>query len=225
MKQKTEEIAAKKRKPVGEIKYQLSLNEEQKEAKRIILENPVTVVKGAAGSGKTLVACQVAIDSLFKREVNKIVICRPAISKEEIGFLPGNADEKLMPYLQPVLDNFYKLYSKDKIDQLISERIIEIIPYAFMRGHTFTNTFIIADESQNLDQDFMELILGRVGIGSKLVNCGDTSQIDLKNKRDSGMHYVAALEAKVEGFKIITLKQNHRHPIVAKLLEVLAELK
>lgn len=214
-----------KRKPVGDIKFQITLNDEQKEAKRLILENDVIVVKGQAGSGKTLIACQVALDMLFKRDVERIVICRPAISKEEIGFLPGSANDKLQPYMQPVLDNFYKLYNKEKIDALIVDRKIEIVPFAFMRGHTFTNTFIIADEAQNLSFEFMELILGRLGLGSKLVICGDASQIDLKNKKDSGIHYVTALEARVPGFKIFTLKKNHRHPIVAKLLEVIQELK
>jgi len=210
MEQQTPLKSTGKRKPVGDIKFQITLNEEQKEAKRLILENDVIVVKGQAGSGN---------------DVDRIVICRPAISKEEIGFLPGSANDKLQPYMQPVLDNFYKLYNKEKIDALIVDRKIEIVPFAFMRGHTFTNTFIIADEAQNLSFEFMELILGRLGLGSKLVICGDASQIDLKNKKDSGIHYVTALEARVPGFKIFTLKKNHRHPIVAKLLEVIQELK
>jgi len=214
-----------KRKPKGDIRFHVTLNDEQKEAKQIIIDNAVTVLKGQAGSGKTLIACQVALDSLFKKDVERIVICRPAISKEEIGFLPGSANDKLQPYMQPVLDNFYKLYNKEKVDALILDRKIEIIPFAFMRGHTFTNTFIIADEAQNLSFDFMELILGRLGLGSKLVICGDASQIDLKNKKDSGIHYVTALEARVPGFKIFTLKKNHRHPIVQLLLDVITELK
>lgn len=214
-----------KRKPKGPIKFAISLNEEQREAKRLIVENTVTVLKGAAGSGKTLVACQAALDMLFKKEINRIVICRPAISREEIGFLPGTANDKLQPYLQPVLDNFYNLYNREKIDNLIKEGVIQIVPFAFLRGHTFTNTFIIADEAQNISYLLMELILGRIGLGSKMCICGDSTQIDLRDKKESGFHFIQSLDSKVPGFKTFMLKQNHRHPIVAQILEVLNEMK
>jgi phosphate starvation-inducible PhoH-like protein len=214
-----------KRKIKGEIKFLIPLNDEQKEAKRIILENDITVLKGMAGSGKTLVGAQVALDMLFRKEIERIIICRPAISKEEIGFLPGTASDKLGPYLQPVMDNFYRLYNKDKIDELVKEGKITIVPFAFMRGHTFSNSMIIADEAQNISFSFLELLIGRLGLGSKMVICGDSSQIDLKDRKESSFNYLNILEKEVEGFKVFTLKKNHRHPIVEKLLEVIKELK
>lgn len=123
-----------KKKIKGEIKFKLSLNEEQKEAKQTILENPVVLIKGMAGSGKTLVACQVALDLVFKKEMNKIIITRATVSKEDIGFLPGDLKEKMDPWLAPIYANLYLLYDKEKIDKMVLENQIEIVPFAFMRG-------------------------------------------------------------------------------------------
>lgn len=212
-----------KKKPKGPIKFQLTLNEEQKEAKEIILNNPITVLKGMAGSGKTLLACQVALDMLFKRDVKKIVITRPTVAREEIGFLPGNLKEKLDPWLAPIYSNLYLLYSKDYVDKLLDEGVIEVLPFAFMRGRTLVDSFIIVDEAQNVSHNQTEMIMSRLGLGSKMVICGDTSQIDLKNKKESGMAFLSTLENKVKGFRIVTLKQNHRHAIVPEILEIYKE--
>lgn len=214
-----------KRKPKTAIKFAISLNEEQKIAKALILENTISILKGKAGSGKTLLACQVALDLFYNREIEKIVICRPAVSKESLGFLPGTADDKLMPYLQPVLDNFYKLDKKEKIDKLMKDGVIEIIPFAFMRGHTFTNSCIIVDEAQNLIDDFTELVLGRLGLGSKMIICGDISQTDLYHKKDSGLNFLEELAQKIIGFSLIELKTNHRHPIIEQILKVYEKRK
>ena len=132
------------------IKFRLELNEEQKEAKQTILENPVVLIKGMAGSGKTLVACQVGLDLVFKKEMNKIVITRATVSKEDIGFLPGDLKEKMDPWLAPIYSNLYLLYDKEKIDKMVTENQIEIVPFAFMRGRTFPNCFVIVDECQNI---------------------------------------------------------------------------
>lgn len=212
-----------KRKPKGDIKFNLTLNDEQKDAKRIIMTAPITVLKGMAGSGKTLLACQIALDMLFKREIEKIVITRPTVAREEIGFLPGNLKEKLDPWLAPIYSNLYMLYDKEKIDRLLDDGTIEVLPFAFMRGRTLVNSFIIVDEAQNVSHNQTEMIISRLGLGSKMVICGDTSQIDLKNKKDSGMGFFKQLENRVEGFKIIELKQNHRHSIVPKILEIYKE--
>lgn len=212
-----------KRKPKGEIKYNIDLNEEQKNAKKIILENDITVLKGQAGSGKSILACLIALDLYNRREIEKIIICRPAVSKEEIGFLPGGADDKLQPYIQPIHNNFYKLYNKQKIDEMIKDGIIQMIPLAYMRGHTFQDSFILVDETQNLVHTQTELVIGRLGMRSKMVLCGDTSQVDLKNKKESGLSFLSSLEGRVNGFKVITLKENHRHPIVAEVLNIYKE--
>ena len=220
-----EESFKEKRKPKGEIKFRLSLNEEQKEAKQIILNNPVTLIKGMAGSGKTLLACQIALDMVFKKEMDKIVITRPTVSKEEIGFLPGDLKEKMDPWLAPIYSNLYLLYDKDKIDKMVQENQIEIVPFAFMRGRTFPNCFVIVDECQNITGPQTEMMLGRLGRGGKIVFCGDLAQVDLKSKKDSGIGFFPRLEERIKGVRIITLKKNHRHEIVEEILKVYDEFR
>ena len=186
----TDEVFTQKRKPKNPIKFQLQLNEEQKLAKALIVENPVVVLKGMAGSGKTLVAVQAALDMLFSREVEKIVITRPTVAKEELGFLPGDLKEKMDPWLAPIYHNLYMLYGKEKVDKELEQGNIEIVPFAFMRGRTFVNSFVIVDEAQNVTHDQMETVLGRLGKGSKMVICGDLAQIDLKVKKDTGFSFL-----------------------------------
>ena len=215
-----DEIFKSKKKPKNPIRFNLQLNEEQKQAKEVILNNPITVIKGMAGSGKTLITVQVALDLLFNKEIEKIIITRPTVSKEEIGFLPGDIKEKMDPWLAPIYHNLYLLYNKEKIDKEIADGRIEILPFAFMRGHTFVNSFVVVDEAQNVTHTQMEMILGRLGKSSRMVICGDLAQIDLKDKRQTGFSFLTRLEEHVKGFKIITLLQNHRHEIVEPILEV-----
>ena len=215
-----DEIFKAKRRPKNPIKFNISLNEEQKAAKEIILSNPVTVLRGMAGSGKTLVAVQVALDLLFTNQVEKIIITRPTVAKEDIGFLPGDIREKMDPWLAPIYHNLYLLYSKDKIDKEVEEGRIEILPFAFMRGRTFVNTFVIVDEAQNVTHTQMEMVLGRLGMNSWMAICGDIAQIDLKDKRQTGFSFLNRLEEQVKGLRVVTLLQNHRHPIVEPILKV-----
>jgi phosphate starvation-inducible PhoH-like protein len=214
-----------KRKPKGEIKFKLTLNEEQKEAKQTILDNPVTLIKGMAGSGKTLLACQIALDLVFKREMDKIIITRPTVSKEEIGFLPGDLKEKMDPWLAPIYSNLYLLYDKEKIDKMVLENQIEIVPFAFMRGRTFPNSVVIVDECQNITHQQTEMMLGRLGKGGKMIFCGDLSQVDLKSKKDSGISFFTRLEENIKGVRIIILKKNHRHEIVEQVLKTYEEFR
>jgi len=216
----TDEVFVSKRRPKGPIKFNVTLNEEQKEAKSLILNSPVTVLKGMAGSGKTLVATQVGLDLLFRKQVEKIIITRPTVSKESIGFLPGDIREKMDPWLAPIYHNLYMLYNKDKIDKEIEKGTIEIVPFAFMRGRTFLNSFVIVDEAQNVTHPQMETVIGRLGKGSKMVICGDLAQIDLKDKRETGFSFLARIEEQVEGFVTHSLEHNHRHDIVAPILKV-----
>lgn len=203
------------------IKFQVSLTEEQKHAKARILENKITVLKGAAGSGKSMVAAQAALDALFKRDVEKVILTRPAVtSGEDIGFLPGDKDAKLAPYTAAIYDNMYRLYNREKIDKEIMEGRIEVIPLAFMRGRNLTNCFVVVDEGQNITDRQMELLLGRICSGSRMVICGDTAQIDLKDKRQSGFKFICDNLNSVSGFEVITLKTNHRDPIVEEILKV-----
>ena len=216
----TDEVFVSKRRPKGPIKFNVTLNEEQKEAKASILNYPITVLKGMAGSGKTLVATQVGLDLLFRKEVEKIIITRPTVSKEDIGFLPGDIREKMDPWLAPIYHNLYMLYSKEKVDRELEKGNIEIVPFAFMRGRTFLNSFVIVDEAQNVTHTQMETVIGRLGIGSKMVICGDIAQIDLKDKRETGFSFLARIEEQVEGFITHSLQHNHRHDIVAPILKV-----
>jgi phosphate starvation-inducible PhoH-like protein len=216
----TDEVFAPKRRPKKPIKFNVHLNDEQKQAKALILDNPITALKGMAGSGKTLVATQVALDLLFTKQVDKIVITRPTVSKEDIGFLPGDIREKMDPWLAPIYHNLYMLYNKEKVDKELENGNIEIVPFAFMRGRTFVDSFVIVDEAQNVTHNQMETVIGRLGRGSKMVICGDMAQIDLKDRRETGFSFLARLEENVEGFKTASLEQNHRHSIVSPILEV-----
>jgi len=216
----TDEVFVPKRRPKKPIKFNVQLNEEQKVAKSNILESPITVIRGMAGSGKTLVATQVALDMLFTKQVEKVIITRPTVSKEDIGFLPGDIKEKMDPWLAPIYHNLNMLYNKEKIQKLLDEETIEIVPFAFLRGRTFVNSFVIVDEAQNVTHSQMETVIGRLGKGSKMVICGDMAQIDLKDKRETGFSFLARIEEQVEGFKTASLEYNHRHQIVAPVLEV-----
>ena len=216
----SDEVFRRKGRPKNPIKFNVTLNDEQKEAKAKILDNPITVLKGMAGSGKTLVATQVALDMLFTKQVDKVIITRPTVSKEDIGFLPGDIREKMDPWLAPIYHNLHALYNKEKIEKELEAETIEIVPFAFMRGRTFVDSFIIVDEAQNVTHSQMETVLGRLGKGSKMVICGDMAQIDLKNKKDTGFSFLSRLEEHVEGFKIVSLLKNHRHDIVSPMLEV-----
>ena len=211
----------KKRKPRNQIKFQVTLNEEQKIAKSVILDSKITVLKGGAGSGKSMVAAQTALDLLFTNQVEKVILTRPAVTAgEELGFMPGDKDAKLAPYTAAIYDNMYRLYSKDKIDKEILEGKIEVIPVAFMRGRNLSNCCVVVDEGQNISHRQMELILGRLCEGSKMIICGDTAQIDLKDKKVSGFGFICNNLTNVNGFSVITLKTNHRDPIVEDILKV-----
>ena len=210
-----------KRKPKNPIKFSVQLNEEQKQAKEVILNSKITVIKGQAGSGKSLVAAQVALDLLFRREVEKVILTRPAVtSGEDIGFLPGSKEDKLAPYTAAIYDNMYRLYNKEKIDKCVLDGQIEVIPLAFMRGRNLSNCCVVVDEGQNITHRQMELLLGRICNGTKMIVCGDTQQIDLRDKKLSGFNFVSTNFKEVEGFSVVTLKTNHRDPIVEKILEI-----
>ena len=215
-----DESFKEKRKPKTPIKFKLQLNEEQKIAKAKILNSTITLLAGAAGSGKTLLACQIGLEKLFMRDVEKVIITRPTVSKEEIGFLPGDLREKMDPWVQPIYQNMFLLYDKTKIEELIKEDKIEIVPVSFMRGRTFVNCVVIVDEAQNVTHEQMEMIVTRIGKGSKMIICGDDAQVDLKQKRDSGFKFLYTAAKRIKNLEAISLKQNHRDPIVEDLINL-----
>ena len=219
----TDEVFREKRIVKNPIKFKIPLNEEQKNAKEEILKNTLTILAGRAGSGKTLLAVQVALDGLLRRHFTKIIITRPTVSKEEIGFLPGDLREKMDPWIQPIYQNMYALYDKEKVEKLIADGAIEIVPLAFMRGRTFLDSCIIVDEAQNVTHEQMEMIATRIGLRSKMIVCGDDHQVDLKSRRDSGFRFLYTAGRKIKNMCSITLVKNHRDPIVDDLISLYDE--
>ena len=215
----TDDVYRPKRIPKNPINFKIQLNEEQKEAKAKILENTVTLLAGQAGSGKTLLACNIALDGLFRRQYDKVIITRPTVSKEEIGFLPGDLREKMDPWVQPIYQNMFLLYDKDKIEKFIQDGKIEIVPVSFMRGRTFLDSIVIVDEAQNVTHDQMEMIVTRIGKRSKMIVCGDTHQVDLKKKEDSGFKFLYSAAKKIKNMESITLLTNNRDEIVQDLID------
>ena len=179
--------------PKGNVRFSISLSEEQKQSKSEILQHPFNFIVGKAGSGKTLLACQIALDMFFKREVNKIVITRPTVSNEDNGFLPGSLEEK-----------------------------IELVSLSHFRGRTFDDSIIIVDEFQNLTKQQLLMVLGRVGKGSTMILCGDKQQIDLKFGNDSAIHEVPKLKGSKWVYDVV-LKDNHRHESLDEILRLLTE--
>ena len=215
----TDDIYRPKRIPKNPIKFKIQLNDEQKQAKAEILENTITLLAGQAGSGKTLLACNVALDGLFRRMYDKVIITRPTVSKEEIGFLPGDLREKMDPWVQPIYQNMFLLYDKSKVEKYIEKAEIEIVPVSFMRGRTFVNSIVIVDEAQNVTHDQMEMIVTRLGRGSKMIVCGDTHQVDLKKKEDSGFKFLYNGAKKIKEMQSITLITNNRADVVQDLID------
>jgi phosphate starvation-inducible PhoH-like protein len=214
-----------KGKPKGPIKFKISLNDEQKEAKELILNTPITLIEGKAGSGKTTLASQIALDLLFRREIDQVLIARPFVTAgEDIGFLPGGVDQKLEYLTFPIYDLMNTMTGDpEKITKIQNENKIKVMPIGFLRGHTFTNSMIIIDEAQNLTKKQTELILGRLGNTSRIVFCGDKPQCDLKNKLDSGINLLYDLSKNVPNVGYVKLQKNHRHPIVDEILNYIKE--
>ena len=207
--------------PKGKIKFDLNLSEEQKIAKSNILEHPYNFLLGKAGSGKTLLAVQVALDMYFTRQVNKIIITRPTVSNEDNGYLPGSLQEKMEPWLVPIRSNMRKVYNKPMIlEKMEKEENIELVSLSHFRGRTFDGAVCIVDEFQNLTKPQLGMVLGRLGKGSTMILTGDPQQIDLKFANDSAIHEVPKLKDSKFVYTT-TLKDNHRHEALDEILKLL----
>ena len=212
-----------KKPPRGKIKFEITLSEEQKESKSNILSHPYNFVMGKAGSGKTLLAVQVALDMFFTRQVNKIVITRPTVSNEDNGYLPGSLHEKMEPWLVPIRSNMRKVYNKPPIlEKMENNEDIELVSLAHFRGRTFDKAVVIVDEFQNLTKQQLGMVLGRLGKGSTMILTGDSHQIDLKFSNDSAIHEVAKLKPSQYVYSV-NLQDNHRHEALNELLKLLSE--
>lgn len=216
---------SEKNPPKGDIKYSITLSEEQKLAKYMILERPVSFIMGHAGSGKTLLAVQVALDLYFKREVDQIVITRPTISTEDNGFLPGSLKEKMEEWLVPIRSNMLKVYNKpDILTELENKKAIELVSLSHFRGRTFEKAVCIVDEFQNLTRAQLQMCIGRLGKDSRMLFTGDAHQIDLKIKEFSAVYDLSKIEHSKYVNKII-LSDNHRHEALSELLNLLNNIQ
>jgi len=205
--------------PKGNVKFNITLSEEQKRAKASIIHSPFSFIVGQAGSGKTLLAVQIALDMFFKREFNKIIITRPTIATEDNGFLPGDEKEKMEPWLVPIMSNMRKVYNKpEKIQKMVDDCDIELVSLGHFRGRTFENAVVVIDEFQNLTRAQFRMSLGRLGKNSIMIFCGDNQQIDLKDPNYSAIHEVAKIKDSEYVHKVI-LEDNHRHEAIDDVLK------
>ena len=194
----------------------------QKDYYNIVKRNDVTFSIGPAGTGKTFMAVAFAVSALTSKEVDRIVLCRPAVEAgENLGFLPGDLKEKVDPYLAPFYDSLGEMISISKYKPLIADKVIEIIPLAFMRGRTLNNAFMILDEAQNATKTQMKMFLTRLGNNSKAIITGDTTQIDLPNNVKSGLVEVVDLLKNIDGigFAHLTSKDVVRHKLVREIID------
>lgn len=206
--------------PIKEIN-KLSLNEEQKEAKRLIWDYQVVIITGAAGSGKSLVCAQAGLDFLLQDRAKQILVCRAAIEVgKSLGFLPGSLEDKFNPYIEGFVENLNKVYDKVKIEEFVRSSQIIGVPIQFIRGKTI-DEYCVVEEAQNLTKHEMLAILTRLGKTGKIVINGDNAQQDIKPSSGelNGLQYVLEMAKVIPEIKVIKLKENHRSDLVGKILD------
>lgn len=193
----------------------------QKNYLQAICSSDISLGVGPAGTGKTYLAVAMAVDSLKREEVQRIVLVRPAVEAgERLGFLPGDMAQKVDPYLRPLYDALYEMLGFEHVGRLIERHVIEVAPLAFMRGRTLNDSFVILDEAQNTTTEQMKMFLTRIGFGSRAVVTGDITQIDLPDQRRSGLIHALSILENVKGISItrFTSQDVVRHPIVQRVL-------
>lgn len=191
-----------------------------------IRHNYITFGIGPAGTGKTYLAVAMAAFSLKNKQVEKIILTRPAVEAgEKLGFLPGDLQEKVDPYLRPLYDAMYDILGADTVQKYMAKNIIEVAPLAYMRGRTLEDSFIILDEAQNTTTEQMKMFLTRMGFGSKMVVTGDITQIDLPTGVKSGLKHAQAVLAETPGIALLTLNESDvvRHEIVSRIIKAYAQ--
>jgi phosphate starvation-inducible PhoH-like protein len=202
----------------NEIKYNVVLNEEQKETKALIRNNQIVVITGRAGCGKSLVSAQTALDFLFKKEYESIYVTRAAVEVgHSLGFLPGSLNDKFDPYLEAFKENLVKCYDTAKIDTLIQDGKVVALPVQFIRGKTIDDVLVV-EEAQNLTKAEMLAILTRLGKNGRIIINGDNEQKDIKDPFN-GLSYAIELSKKIPEIKWVKLKHNHRSDLVGKILD------
>ena len=186
-----------------------------------IKKNTITIGTGPAGTGKTFLAVAMAVKALRDKEINRIILTRPAVEAgERLGFLPGDLQSKIDPYLRPLYDALYEMLGFENCSKYIEKMIIEIAPLAYMRGRTLDDSFIILDEAQNTTPEQMKMFLTRLGIGSKIVVTGDLTQTDLPDGKKSGLAEAVKILRDVDGIAIHTFSEKDvvRHKLVQRII-------
>jgi phosphate starvation-inducible PhoH-like protein len=177
---------------------------------------------GPAGTGKTYLGVAMAVQALMQKQVNRIVLARPAVEAgEKLGFLPGDLQEKVDPYLRPLYDALFDLVDYERVERLLEKRVIEIAPLAFMRGRTLSDAFVILDEAQNTTSEQMKMFLTRIGFGSKAVITGDVTQIDLPTGKRSGLVEAERVLTNIEGIEFVYFSEKDvvRHKLVQMIIK------
>lgn len=197
-------------------------NRTQEEMVKAYFENDLIFAVGPAGTGKTYIAIALAVRALKNREIKRIILTRPAVEAgERLGFLPGDLKDKLDPYLQPLYDALGDMIPAKRLQEFMNDGTIQIAPLAYMRGRTLDRACVILDEAQNTNLGQLKMFLTRMGCDAKFIVTGDASQIDLPNRRDSGLLKGIELTKEIKGIKTITFRNEDivRHPLVAKIVK------
>ncbi len=200
----------------------------QKKYADAIKKNTIVFGIGPAGTGKTYLAVAMAVTALRKKEVNRIILTRPAVEAgEKLGFLPGDLQNKVDPYLRPLYDGMYEMLGGEGFLRYQEKGVIEVAPLAYMRGRTLDNAFIILDEAQNTTPEQMKMFLTRIGFGSHAVVTGDITQIDLPGDKRSGLKEAARILQNIEGIEFCTLTEKDvvRHPLVQEIIKAYAKFE
>jgi phosphate starvation-inducible PhoH-like protein len=193
----------------------------QKQYIDAIRKYDIVISIGPAGTGKTYLAMAMAISSLIKKEIDRIILTRPAVEAgEKLGFLPGDLYEKVNPYLRPLYDALHDMMDLEKASRLLQKGVIEVAPLAFMRGRTLNDSFVILDEAQNTTSEQMKMFLTRLGYSSKAVITGDITQTDLPAGRQSGLKEIQSILPTIEGIKFVYFSEKDvvRHPLVQEII-------
>ena len=199
-------------------------NARQQELVKAYFENDLIFALGPAGTGKTYIAIALAVRALKNREIRRIILTRPAVEAgERLGFLPGDLKDKLDPYLQPLYDALGDMIPPRKLHEFMEDGTIQIAPLAYMRGRTLDRACVILDEAQNTNMGQLKMFLTRMGCDAKFIVTGDTSQIDLPNREDSGLEKAVEKVGKIKGVATITFASEDivRHPLVGKIVTAL----
>ena len=198
----------------------------QKRYLEAIENNDIVFGIGPAGTGKTFLAVAMAVQFLLSKRVNRIVLARPAVEAgEKLGFLPGDLQDKVDPYLRPLYDSLFDLMEVEKATRFLEKRVIEVAPLAFMRGRTLSDAFIILDEAQNTTSEQMKMFLTRIGFGSKAVITGDVTQIDLPSGRKSGLVEAQRVVSGIDGIVFVQFDERDvvRHQLVQMIIKAYDE--